>query len=504
MAIAAYDMPNYRRPEVVAAEPDLELVSDLLAGTRRMHEKSTKYVRKWASEDNAVYDIRRRIEKVYEGLGRVLSASVGMLFAKAPTLEWNQSEAAMKEHWTNVDSMGTAGPVFVKRFTELGVRDGLVVGLVDHTTPPTGTVVTASNETELGLRPVWAMYERCQAVSWRVAKLNGEITLTQLVLKECAEVEVGRFGVEPEVRYRELRMLNGMATWRLWRAVKANPQQGSDFQMIGGGFFKNRSGEIAKKLPVRVATCGRSDSMLVASIPLLGVAWANLHHWLQSSNLRFYRDLCAFPQPTVVGVLAMETTPQGVTNPGKLRIGPMVAVQLNEGGEFKWTELTGTSMVQIQQGIQEAEQHMSQLGMSFLVKDTRAAETAEAKRLDSTAENSTLATAATGIEDATNGMLEDHAWYLGIEKEGAPVLTLNRDYDNTAMDAPTMLAYVTAIEKAGLPVRTLLEAWKAGGRLPPDTDIDALELEMMTNIAAKQAEAQAQADAAAKQQPAAA
>src|SRR3954471_4597002 len=111
-------IPSYRRSELNEIEPDIELVNDLLAGTRRMQDKSQKYIRKWYSEDQSVYDIRRKIEKVFGGLSRTLSASIGMIYAKTPQVNWNASESAMKEQWDNIDALGTKGFVFVKRFSE--------------------------------------------------------------------------------------------------------------------------------------------------------------------------------------------------------------------------------------------------------------------------------------------------------------------------------------------------------------------------------------------------
>ncbi|MBA3890551.1 MAG: DUF4055 domain-containing protein [Gemmatimonadaceae bacterium] len=475
-------LPNYTRPEVEEAAPDVALVHDLLAGTRRMHARATTYIRKWADEEPSVYAIRRACETVFEGLGRTLSAATGMLFAKAPGLEWNQSETAMAEHWANVDAAGAAGPVFVKRFAEAALRDGIGILLVDHPTPPEGVTITAANERSLGLRPTWAMYGRAQARSWRTAIVNNRRQLVQLVLHERAELESDVFGIAHVDRYRVLALVGGVATWRVFQAKKADADKIEDFEIVGSGLFRNTHGRVADFLPVAIGYTGRTDAPMTATIPLLGVAWANLAHWQQSTNLRFYRELCAFPQPTVVGALAPDPQTGAA---GTLRVGPMVAVHLTEvGASFAWTELDGSSMAQLERGIDEKLGQMSKLGMAFLATDTRAAETAEAKRLDATAENSTLATAAQGIEDAVNLACEFHAWYLGIEKAGAPVMSISRDYESTAMDAATMTAYANAVAGAGLPIRLLLEAWQDGGRIGPDEDLETLELEIEARRAA--------------------
>jgi hypothetical protein len=304
-------------------------------------------------------------------------------------------------------------------------------------------------------------------------------------------------------RYRVLRLVltpdGWQATWVLYEATDKDATREEQFTVKGSGVFRNRAGKVADFLPAAIGYTGRTHAPMVATIPLMGVAWANLAHWQQSTNLRFYRDLCAFPQPTITGTLAPDIQ---TGTPGKLRVGPMTAVHLSEAdAKYAWTELTGSSMEQIEKGIIEKLAQMAKLGMAFLQADTRAAETAEAKRLDATAENSTLATAAQGIEDAVNSALEFHAWYLGIDKAGAPVLSINRDFESTTLDAPTMLAYAALVRDAGFPMRLVLEAMQAGGRIGPDEDLDALEGEIAAALAAKQQqEAQAAKDALAMKQ----
>ena len=63
--------------------------------------------------------------------------------------------------------------------------------------------------------------------------------------------------------------------------------------------------------------------------------------------------------------------------------------------------------------------------------------------------------------------------------ENAPTYAINRDFENQAMDPAVMAVYVKAVKDADLPVMVFLQAWQAGGRIPPDTDLKQLELDMM-------------------------
>lgn len=501
---------NYERPEVTKARPDLMLIADLLAGTRRMWDQSqtAHYIRKWADEKQEVYDIRRRCETLFEGLARVLSASVGMLFSKPPAVVWNASEMAMREHWQDLDAMGTAGPVLAKRFADQGIRDGLGLIFVDHPLAPAGTVVTQANEMALGLRPTWAMYQRRQAVSWRPGVVNNRAMPVQLVLEECGHEPDGLYGVKAVTRYRVLRLLptagedgtpdgGHMATWALWE--ERNVAGVAASVKVREGVFTNRKGQVADFLPVAIAYTGRTDAMLCATMPLLGVAWANLAHWRLSTALTFAREVASYAQAVIVGDLAPEPGANGATVPGRVKLGPLAVIHLQgEGATFDWKAPPVDAFAALERGTKEKLEQIGQMGMSFLVSDTRAAETAEAKRLDATAENSTLATAAQGIEDALNMALEMHAWYLGIEKAGAPVLTINKDFEATVMEPAVMLAYVQAAKDIGFPVIELLRAFQAGGRIPEDTDVEAMAMDMMAEQAAMaDAKEQAAADAAA-------
>jgi hypothetical protein len=243
---------------------------------------------------------------------------------------------------------------------------------------------------------------------------------------------------------------------------------------------------------VSIDYTGRTDAPMCATIPLLGVAFANLSHWQQSSDLRFYRMVAAYPQPLVKGDLMPDPA---TGKPQKLGLGPLVGVHVSATGDYLWREIEGKSMTQLESGITEKLQQMAALGLAFLHSETRAAETAAAKRIDAVAQNSTLATAGQGTEDCANGAFEHTGWYMGIEKAGVPVLTINRDFELATLDAQMITAYV-ALVGAGFPKRIVLQAMQITGMIGPDENLEALELEWEDALMAAQlAKEQAAQDA---------
>jgi hypothetical protein len=461
------DSPLYRRPESVEALPDLTLIADLLAGTRRMWQQRQRYIRAWTAEDPSVYEIRSQCETLYEGLARVLSSSVGMMFSRPPVLAFSSPavELVVTPHWANIDGAGTAGAVWAKRFAEMAVRDGLALILVDHPPRPDGTV-TLADEVRLSLRPTWAAYERQAILAWRTETLDNAETVTMVTLYEPTTVADGVYGVKMVERVRVLEMIEGVPTWRLIEI------DGTKVSEVGNGIYRDRTGRPLRQLPIAVAYTGSPKGPFNVRPPLMGVAWANLAHYQLSSELRFYTDLSAFPQPTVIGSLANNPT-TGL--PQSLAMGPLVGVHLTAGSDFRWTEVQGTSFTALADRVKEKLEAMASLGLAFLSGEDHANQTAAARRLDATAENATIATAAQGIEDALNMALEIHAAYLGVPADAAPVITISKEYDSTALDAQTMAA-IGALVREGMPKVYAVKLLQEGGRL--DADADPFEVAM--------------------------
>lgn len=476
--------PDYVRPEVVEAAADLLLIDDLLGGPQAMWENSGTYIRQWSDELDEVYNLRRLCEPVEDLFGRTLSASVGKLFAKPPKLEYRANEAVLRAQWDNLNGRGTKGDVALKEFASDTLAQGVGVILTDHPAPPAGVRVTAANESALNLRPFWAFYARTSILSWVTAIVDNVERVTQVVFAESSEEAAGAFGTESVQRYRELFVAGGIAQWRLWRAT--GDESKPTFTLDGTGVFRNRRGQTRGTLPIAIAYTGRRRGWFQADPPLRGVAYANLAHWRLATELTFGRQVCAIEQPVVNGRMLDKDG-----NAGTLKLGWMNGVQVEAEGDFKWVGPSGAGLDQLKQGKVEKEQAIAAMGLSFTSRDTRAAETAEAKRLDAAAEDSTLSTGAQAFDDAANQAWQDHCWFLGIDAADAPTVTLNRDFEGTVL-SPQAVQAIAALVKEGLPVLRAVQVLIAGGTLkaaPEEAEDIALEWD-----SARQALADAEAD----------
>jgi hypothetical protein len=485
--------PSYERQEVVDAKPTLELLADLLRGPQHMWNVSAKYIRKWKDETQGVYDIRRKCEPLFGGFSRTLSAATGMLFGVEPHVEWAES-AALRPLWDNIDNQGNKGQVLMHRSGYAALRDGLAVLLTDYTKAPEGVVVTAANEAQYNLRPFVVLYERPDVLNWEIGLAGGRRQLLQVTLRERIAVKTMTFGSTEAVRYRELRLEANpetgepMAVWRLWTKADTASQSG-EYVVTDAGLYRNRLGEVAQRLPIAVAVTGVSREPFQVDPPLANVAYSNLAHWRYASSLTFGREVCGFEQLVVTGSIMADP----MAPPGKaaIKIGPLVAINVEAGGSVAWIGPSGAGLGQLEKGAREKLEQMDAQGFGFLVPNKAVATTATEERLDSFTQLASLTSAGQAIADAWNVALEWLAWYEGIPAQGAPLVSLETGFDSSSMDAQTMLAYVQLVN-AGFPKRQALEALQAGGRITAEADLDELEQVWEGEILAK---AQAAKDA---------
>lgn len=405
---------------------------------------------------------------------------------------WNASENTLKPLADNIDGAGTKASVFGKQFSERAIKHGVAAILVDHASAPrnpdgTPVPITSANEASFNLRPLWKMYSRHDILNWKETVVNSVKTLTQVTLFESRTEDKMTYGVEEVSLFRVLRLIpsgNSMvATWQLLRETVKD--DGSvTYDEVGRGVFRNRAGMAANFLPLSIAYTGTKTAAFVADVPLEGVAYANLGHWEYATDLKFNRRVAAFEQMVITGELMRDETLPMDQKP-TVKIGPLVAIHLQQGGSVTWSGPSGTGLNQLEKGQMEKMEQMDQMGLGFLISKNVVQKTATETAINSYAQMSTLAAAGIGIGDAMNLSWEHTGWYYGIEKVECPVITINTNFVDGKMDYNTMNAYKTLVD-AGFPKMLVLQALQDGGRIPEDADLEEIHAEWDSELSAKQ------------------
>jgi hypothetical protein len=155
-------------------------------------------------------------------------------------------------------------------------------------------------------------------------------------------------------------------------------------------------------------------------------------------------------------------------------IGANTGLALPQGGDAKWVAHDGAALASCKQSLDDLKSDIASFGLAMLASQKRAAETAEAKRIDKSGTDSQLAVSARGLQDCLERAFQFHANYLK-EQDGGSV-EVNQSYDEVLFDAPVMSAYAELVA-AGFPKEIAVRMLILGGRLPEDTNPEEVALE---------------------------
>lgn len=478
------NLPSTPSKAVKAQQASLKIVRDCFGGPLVVRDCGQTYLPRDLGEDGKSYADRLSRSVLFNVFGETIIALTGFVFAKDPVLS-DDVPPDLQAQWENIDNAGTHGDVFAREQFQDALTAGHCGILVDF--PQTDGTQTKADEMgkDAPIRPYWVPICKDNIVSWRTSKVNGKLVLTQIVFKETTMVPAGDFGEREQVRYRVLfRDDAGAIRGRL---LEVNSDQKTVTEVASWNY------PTQDEIPfVEVSTSGKTG-LLESKPPLLDLAFLNIAHYQQWSDRAVSVHKTCVPIWVETGIdPASADIGPGVPLP-PIVLGPNSSRRFaNEHANARYESHSGQALAEVTKVIDELKTDMATLGISMLAPQVRSRETATGKRIDKGATDSKLSVAARALQDALERALYFHARYLKLDSGGS--VKVNREFESTQMAPDLLLAYVSAVSNAGIPVRLLLEAMQDGGLLEPDEDITALEAEVEANKAA--AEQQKQLEAA--------
>lgn len=471
------DLPSTLSDAARRQRTPLTIVRDAWEGTEVVRDaKGAKYLPRNEAEEAYDYNARLNRSVFFNAFKRTVEGLTGLVFRKDVELG-EDVPAPIQEHWENIDLAGTHGDVFCRDLLADSLTAGHAAILVDF--PDTGGTQYASEEQgPEALRPYWVPIKKEQILSWRTTVENGRTVLAQLVIEECSMVPHGMFGEKKQTLYRVLFRGATEAGQIVvgWKLLDVMPDK--RVLVMAEGLYPTQN-----EIPVAEVKTSGSRSMFDSSPPLLDLAYLNLAHFQMWSdyNTSIHKTCC--PVFYAVGI-SLPVDADG--KPQKIVLGPNSALlDQNPTASVGYASHDGAALGSVEQALENLKSDMGTMGLAMLSPQKRAAETAEAKRLDKSTSDSALSVAARGLQDGVERALGFHARYMGQETTGGSV-TVNRDYEGLLMEPDVMGAFATLVRDVGLPPRVVLKALAAGGRLPEDEDPELLEAEVLANHAAEQ------------------
>jgi len=461
------DLPSAMTPAVERQQDSLQLVRDLWGGTRTVRSAAQRYLPREPQEDAQNYMVRLRRSVFFNVFRNTVEGLAGFVFRKDPLMD-DDVPPVMAEHWENIDNAGTHGDVFARELLVDAMTAGHAAILVEFPKTPEGVTLTLGDEQELKLRPYWVAIKKDAIVSVRMAAVNGIETLTQIVLREQTYVADGAYGVRSQLRYRVLfRDLDtGVVGWRLEGITEEKA-----LVVYDSGTFNNQSA-----IPIAEVRTAGSVSAWESQPQFLDLAYLNVAHYQQWSDYATSIHKTNVPIFVTTGV-DLDGVP--------LTVGPNVGLNFSApDAKAFYVSHDGAALGASKAALDDLKNDMAQLGLAALSSSKRTAETATAKEIDKSASDAALSVTARGLQDAIEQALKFHAAYLKLPEGGS--IQINREFNETRIDAADVMAWATLAEKLGLPLSLVLDALKAGGWIPDGVELDDILLEAMASQEAAQ------------------
>ena len=411
-------------------EPHWGTIEDLLGGTYEIRRRHRKFLPQEPRELDESYD-RRLYTSIcppfYQRLERMLA---GMLTRKPVRL--NDTSDQIREQLFNVDLRGNDLNVWTYETTRLMIRYGHV-----------GVLVDAPRD---GGRPYWNAYTPRDILGYRSEFVDGEQRLTQLRLSESVIEPDGDYG---EKIVQQVRLLEP-GEYKVFQ----RDNKSSDFKVVEEGSTS------LNYIPFAVAYANYINT-LESRPPLEDIANLNIKSYQMQSDLDNQLHISSVP---LLAFYGFPSASEEVT------AGPGEAIAFPAEGRAEYIAPSSDAFSSLFQRLEQIERQINELGLSAVLGQKLAAETAEAKRLDRSQGDSTMMVIAQNMQDMIDNCLQYHADFLGDRQPGG--CYVNRDFLGTRLDPQEIQSLLQLYTAGTITQETLLLQLSEGEVLGDDFDVE--------------------------------
>ena len=416
------------------------LIEDLKEGSYKIKSKHRKYLFPEPRESTESYDSRLNRSTVVPYMQRIEKMLAGMLVRKPVRLD-NVSDL-VREQLFDVDLEQNDLNVWLYNTARTAISFGHVGVLVDA--PKEGDKT----------RPYWVTYTPRDILGWRTEIIDGARQLTQLRLLENVVEPDGKYG---EKQVKQIRVLE-RGRYEIHRKDKKN----SEYKLFDEGEMS-----LKDKIPFAVAYSNRVGFYESRS-PLYDIAELNLKHYQIQSDLDNILHISAVPNLVVYGY----------PNADEITTGPNEALSLPPESRMEYVAPSSDSYEAIFRRLDDLKEQINTLSLAAVLGQKLVGESAEAKRIDRSQNDSTLMVLAQQMQDLIDNCLQFHSEYLNEPKAGT--CAVNRDFVSARLDPQEITAYLQLFNSGSITHETLLTRLNEGEILGDDFSVEE-ELENLQN-----------------------
>jgi hypothetical protein len=457
---------NTTHPDYDVYAPKWKRVRDCIAGQDAIHAARTEYLPKLKDEsdgtgltgslDDNAYGARLKRSDFFNGTWRTIAGLGGMAFRKPPTVE---VPPAIGAYLDDVTMSGVALDALAMDTLDEVLGVGRIGILVDYPQQQTNIVpLTVDAAARQGLRPMLQLYPAESIINWKFGRVANAWVLTQVVLKECELVEEDEFKSKAEDRWRVLDLdVAGEYRQRLFKREKDKDVQ------IGSDVYPLMNGKKLTQIPfVIIGPDGKGDK--IDEPPLIDLVDANLALYQINADYRHALHWSGLPTLFLAG---LDSDPDK-----KYYIGSAAAITATHpDAKASFIEFSGQGLNPLKQARDDKKLEMAMLGARMIADETsHAKETLGATQIKRQGENGVLSRIAQAVSEGLE-------WALGIFAEwaghpGEVVYQINRDFQPTLIDAPTLTALTASLQAGAISEEEFFDLLQRGDMVKPEVSFD--------------------------------
>ena len=407
------------------------LIEDLKEGTYKIRSEHRKYLPQLEREVDDSYDRRLSRSNVVPFMQRIEKMLAGMLVRKPVRLDGVSD--LVREQLFDVSLEGDDLNVWLYTTARTVISYGHCGVLVDA--PKDGEKV----------RPYWVTYEPKNILGWRTEVIDGVRQLTQLRLMEQVVEPDGKYG---EKIVKQIRVLEP-GRFEIHRKNKK------------GEYKLHDEGEmsIKDKIPFSVAYSNRVGYYESRS-PLYDIAELNLKHYQIQSDLDNILHISSVPLLAVFGY----------PNSDEITTGPSEALSLPPESRMEYISPSSDSYESQFRRLEDLKDQINTLSLAAVLGQKLVGETAEAKRIDRSQNDSTMMVVAQQMQDLIDNCLKFHSEYLNEPNAGSSFV--NRDFVTARLEPQEIQSLLALFTAGTISQEKLLTQLSSGEILGDDFDVE--------------------------------
>ena len=407
------------------------LIEDLKEGTYKIRSEHRKYLPQLEREVDDSYDRRLSRSNVVPFMQRIEKMLAGMLVRKPVRLDGVSD--LVREQLFDVSLEGDDLNVWLYTTARTVISYGHCGVLVDA--PKDGEKV----------RPYWVTYEPKNILGWRTQVIDGVRQLTQLRLMEQVVEPDGKYG---EKIVKQIRVLEP-GRFEIHRKDKK------------GEYKLHDEGEmsIKDKIPFAVAYSNRVGYYESRS-PLYDIAELNLKHYQIQSDLDNILHISSVPLLAVFGY----------PNSDEITTGPSEALSLPPESRMEYISPSSDSYESQFRRLEDLKDQINTLSLAAVLGQKLVGESAEAKRIDRSQNDSTMMVVAQQMQDLIDNCLKFHSEYLNEPNAGSSFV--NRDFVTARLEPQEIQSLLALFTAGTISQETLLTQLSSGEILGDDFDVE--------------------------------